>query len=76
LNPPVTQQWIEFGPAFGHPLDLFYYSDCLSGNEPAPCGSAGCAFQTALPFIQSVTSRSCKETIMPNFWNWEFTLLQ
>ncbi len=56
LNPPVNQQWIEFGPAFGHPLDLFYYSNCASGNEPSPCGSAGSAFQTALPFIQSVTS--------------------
>ncbi len=57
LNPPVNQQWIEFGPAFGHPLDLFYYSNCASGNEPSPCGSAGSAFQTALPFVQSVTSR-------------------
>jgi dienelactone hydrolase len=56
LNPPVTQQWIEFGPSFGHPLDLFYYTTCASGNEPSPCGSAGSAFQTALPFIQSVTA--------------------
>jgi acetyl esterase/lipase len=56
LNPPVTQQWIEFPPAFAHPLDLYYYTDCALGNEPSPCGSAGSAFQTALPFIQSVTS--------------------
>jgi acetyl esterase/lipase len=56
LKPPVSQQWIEFGPAFGHALDIYFYADCASGNEPSPCGSAGSAFQTALPFIQSVTS--------------------
>ncbi len=56
LNPPVTQQWIEFGPSFGHPLDLYLYSPCSADNEPSPCGSAGSAFQTALPFIQSVTA--------------------
>jgi hypothetical protein len=56
LKPPVSQQWIEFGPAFAHPLGIFYYTSCASGNEPSPCGSAGSAFQTALPFIQSVTS--------------------
>ena len=56
LKPPVYQQWIEFGVPFAHPLDIFYYTDCASGNEPSPCGSAGSAFQRALPFIQSVTS--------------------
>ena len=55
LNPPVTQQWIEFPAAFGHPLDIFYYTNCAGGNEPSPCGSAGSAFQTALSFIQSVS---------------------
>jgi len=56
LSPPVFQQWIEFGPTFAHPLDIFYYTNCASDNEPSPCGSAGSAFQTALPFIQGVTS--------------------
>jgi hypothetical protein len=56
LNPPVIQQWIEFGPAFAHPLDVFVFSPCAANNEPSPCGSAGSAFQTALPFIQSVTA--------------------
>ncbi len=56
LSPSVAQQWVEFGPAFAHPLDVFYYSDCASGNEPSPCGSAGSTFQTAIPFIQSATA--------------------
>jgi len=56
LKPPVAQQWIEFGPAFSHALDVFYYSVCASGNEPSPCGSAGSTFRTAFPFIWSVTA--------------------
>jgi acetyl esterase/lipase len=56
LKPPVAQQWILFGPAFSHPLDVFFYSECAAGNEPSPCGSAGSTFQAALPFIQSVTA--------------------
>ena len=56
LNPPVAQQWIEFGPAFSHPLDMYFFTPCSADNEPSPCGSAGSTFQTALPFIQSVTA--------------------
>jgi hypothetical protein len=55
LRPSVAQQWIEFGPAFSHPLDVFLFTPCAGDNEPSPCGSAGSTFQTALPFIQSVT---------------------
>jgi acetyl esterase/lipase len=58
LKPPVTSPWIEFGPAFSHALDLFYHSDCAAHNEPSPCGSAGSAFQTALPYIQSWATQS------------------
>jgi acetyl esterase/lipase len=58
LKPPVTSPWIEFGPAFSHPLDLFYHSDCAANSEPSPCGSAGSAFQIALPYIQSWAGRS------------------
>jgi len=57
LRPPVNSPWIEFGLAFGHPLDLFYHSDCLANGEPSPCGSAGQAFHTALPYIQSWAGR-------------------
>jgi hypothetical protein len=57
LKPPVSSPWIEFGTAFGHPLDLFYYSNCTSNGEPSPCGSAGAAFQTGLPYIQSWAGR-------------------
>ena len=59
LKPPVTSPWIEFfgPPAFGHPLHLFYYSDCAANGEPSACGSAGLAFQTALPYTQLWPSR-------------------
>ena len=57
LSPPVQSQWILLGPAFSHPLDVFYYPNCAYYSEPTPCGSAGTAFQTAFPFIQSVTGR-------------------
>jgi acetyl esterase/lipase len=66
LRPPVLSPWIEFGPVFSHRLDLFYYSDCEANNEPPPCGSAGLAFQTALPFIQSWTGR-VRQRLRPRY---------
>ncbi len=57
LTPSVWSPWIEFGPSYSHPLDLFYYSDCAANNEPSPCGSAGAAFQTSVPYIQTWTGR-------------------
>ncbi len=57
LNPPVISPWTEFGPAFSHPLDMYYSSSCASLNEPWPCGSAGSFFQGAFAFMNSLPAR-------------------